>query len=172
MSDRPALGYFRTSDARWVLSVPRTEQAFQGLAAALDAPELTAENPFGPGAADPAHAARLRLLMDAAFARFTLAEICGRLREQGIMHAPLRSLGEAADSAAARDAGCFQEVADGWGGSFLTTAGPIRFPGGAPETGRPAPRLGEHTREVLAAAGYPPAAIEGLLQAGAAAGPC
>ena len=164
VSERPAIGYFRTSDARWVLSVPRTEQAFQGLAAALDAPDLAAESPFGRPDADPSRAARLRLLLDAAFAKFTLAEICARLRERGIMHAPLRSLGQAADSAAARDAGCFQEVADGWGGSFLTTAGPIRFPDGAPATGRPAPRLGEHTRAVLAAAGYPPAAIEELLR--------
>jgi crotonobetainyl-CoA:carnitine CoA-transferase CaiB-like acyl-CoA transferase len=168
-SERPAMGYFRTSDNRWVLSLPRTEQAFRGLAAALDAPELAAENPFGPQAAtDPAQAARLRLLIDAAFAKFTLAEICARLRQLGIIHAPLRSLAEAADSAVAADAGCFQEVADGWGGSFLTTAGPIRFPDGAPETGRPAPRLGEHTREVLAAAGYPPAVVEDLLQGGAA----
>ena len=101
-------------------------------------------------------------------AGFTLEEVCARLRELDIIHAPLRSLGEAADSAASRDAGCFQEVADGWGGTFLTTAGPIRFPGGAPPTGRAAPRLGEHTREVLTAAGYDPAAIEQLLQDGTA----
>ncbi|HEY2285824.1 MAG TPA: CoA transferase [Streptosporangiaceae bacterium] len=167
-SERPAMGYFRTSDDRWVLSLPRTEQQFRGLAAALDAPGLAACHPFGPQALDPAQAAQLRDLMDAAFARFTRAEICDRLRQLGIIHAPLRSLGEAADSGAAREAGCFQEVADGWGGSFLTTAGPIRFPDGAPETGRAAPKLGEHTKEVLRAAGYQPDVIEALLQAGAA----
>ena len=167
-SERAVAGYFRTSDGHWVLSLPRTEQAFRKLAAALDAPELAAQDPFGPDAADPARLARLRLLADEAFARFTLEEACARLRELDIIHAPLRSLGEAADSAASRDAGCFQEVADGWGGTFLTTAGPIRFPGGAPQTGAAAPRLGEHTREVLAAAGYDPAAIEQLLQDGTA----
>ena len=167
-SERAVAGYFRTSDGHWVLSLPRTEAAFRKLAAALDAPELAARDPFGPGAADPAVLARTRLLADEAFARFTLEEVCARLRELDIIHAPLRSLGEAADSAASRDAGCFQEVADGWGGTFLTTAGPIRFPGGAPQTGAAAPRLGEHTREVLAAAGYDPAVIEQLLQDGTA----
>jgi len=167
-SERAVAGYFRTSDGHWVLSLPRTEAAFRKLAAALDAPELAARDPFGPGAADPAVLARTRLLADEAFARFTLEEVCARLRELDIIHAPLRSLGEAAGSAASRDAGCFQEVADGWGGTFLTTAGPIRFPGGAPQTGAAAPRLGEHTREVLAAAGYDPAVIEQLLQDGTA----
>ena len=167
-SERAVAGYFRTSDGHWVLSLPRTEAAFRKLAAALDAPELAAQDPFGAGAADPAVLARTRLLAEEAFARFTLEEVCARLRELDIIHAPLRSLGEAAGSAASRDAGCFQEVADGWGGTFLTTAGPIRFPGGAPPTGRAAPRLGEHTTEVLTAAGYDPAVIEQLLQDGTA----
>jgi alpha-methylacyl-CoA racemase len=35
----------------------------------------------------------------------------------------------------------------------------------------PGPGLGEHTREVLAEAGYPPAEIDALLQSGAVAGP-
>ncbi|MHB8532939.1 MAG: hypothetical protein ACYDC2_09480, partial [Solirubrobacteraceae bacterium] len=35
----------------------------------------------------------------------------------------------------------------------------------------PGPALGEHTEEVLAAAGYSPEEIAGLIAAGAAAGP-
>ena len=168
-SERAAAGYFRTSDAHWVLSLPRTSASFSRLAAALDAPELAAQDAFGPGATDPASLARLRLLADEAFAKFTLEEVCARLRELDIIPAPLRSLGEAAASAASHDAGCFREVADGRGGSFLTTAGPIRFPGDdAPQTGSAAPRLGEHTREVLTAAGYAPRAIERLLRNGVA----
>ncbi|HUB04689.1 MAG TPA: CoA transferase, partial [Solirubrobacteraceae bacterium] len=43
-----------------------------------------------------------------------------------------------------------------------TPADPVRAPG---------PGLGEHTREVLAEAGYPQAEIEALLESGAVAGP-
>ena len=161
-------GYFRTGDGQWVLAVCRTEADFRKLAAALDAADLAAESPFSPQAAGPAAVARIRALADAAFARFTRAEICDRLSGQDLIHAPLRDLAEVADSAVARDAGCFQEVDDGWGGSFRTTAAPVRFPGGAPPTGRAAPKLGEHTREILAEAGYRPAVIDELLQAGAA----
>jgi crotonobetainyl-CoA:carnitine CoA-transferase CaiB-like acyl-CoA transferase len=161
-------GYFRAGDGGWVYSVCRSAADFRALVAALDAAELDAEDPFGAGAGDPAEVARLRGLIEGAFARFTQAEICGRLKSRGLMHAPLRSLAEAAASDTARDAGCFQEVGDGWGGSFLTTAAPIRFPDGAPATGRAAPKLGEHTREILREAGYPPAAIEELLEGGTA----
>lgn len=49
----------------------------------------------------------------------------------------------------------------------LQIATPVRFDGAPPL--RPAPGYGEHTREVLAAAGYPAADIDALISAGAAA---
>jgi crotonobetainyl-CoA:carnitine CoA-transferase CaiB-like acyl-CoA transferase len=100
--------------------------------------------------------------MDEAFARFTLDEICARLSGHDIIHAPLCSLAETADSAAAQNAGCFP----GSSGRLGRLVPDDRS--GAPQVGRAAPKLGEHTREVLAAAGYRPAAIEELLHAGAA----
>jgi alpha-methylacyl-CoA racemase len=47
---------------------------------------------------------------------------------------------------------------------------PVRFSGGHRAPRRAAPELGEHTEEVLAAAGYGAAEIESLLESGAVAG--
>jgi len=54
-------------------------------------------------------------------------------------------------------------------GRLRGTGFPVNFFGTpVDETRRPAPRLGEHTRELLAEAGYDPARIEALLATGAA----
>ena len=68
----------------------------------------------------------------------------------------------------AHEAGCFVDTPDGWGGSFKAPAAPVRFPATPTGPAGPAPRLGEHTREVLAQAGYDEAAVEALIAGGAA----
>jgi crotonobetainyl-CoA:carnitine CoA-transferase CaiB-like acyl-CoA transferase len=164
-------GFFRTADDRWICILPRTLDDFTKLMLALDRPELLAEPRFEPPVTDPDAVAELRTLVDEAFAQFSLAEICDRLQEQDVAHAPLGTLAELAEAEFAREAGCFQPVEDGWGGSFLTTAAPVRFPEGAPPVGRAAPKLGQHSREVLEAAGLTAAEIDALFATGAAQGP-
>mgnify|MGYP002663466966 CR=1 FL=1 len=100
-----------------------------------------------------------------------LEEASERLRRNDVIHATLQTLGEAADSAVSNAAGCFVAVQDGWGGTFRTIAAPIRFPEGAPAVGRAAPKLGQHTAEVLAGAGFTEAQIADLLATGAVRGP-
>lgn len=168
--DRPVAhsGFFRTQDDRWICLLPRTLDDFTNLMLALDRPELVAEERFEPPVRDPAAIAELRDILDEAFRAFTLEDICARLREFDLAHAPLGTLGELAEASYAHEAGCFQDVEDGWGGSFKTTAAPVRFPEGAPAVGKAAPRLGQHTLSVLQAAGLNPGEIEALIEAGGA----
>ena len=161
-------GFFRTADDRWVCVLPRTLDDFTKMMLALDRPEVLAEERFDPPVTDPDALAELRVLCDEAFAQFTLADVCARLQEQDVAHAPLGTLAELAEAQYAKDAGCFQTVEDGWGGAFLTTASPARFPEGAPPVGRAAPKLGQLTREVLEPAGLAPADVDALIETGAA----
>ena len=163
-------GYFRTADDRWVIALARGKGDYAAILDAVGVPEL-AENPrYAPPVKDPEALEELRGLVDAAFARLTLAEVRAGLRRNDVIHAALQTLGESAESELANEAGCFVEVDDGWGGTFRTIAAPIRFPDGAPLVGRAAPKLGEHTAEILADAGYGAERIAQLLDSGAVRG--
>jgi crotonobetainyl-CoA:carnitine CoA-transferase CaiB-like acyl-CoA transferase len=78
------------------------------------------------------------------------------------------TLDEVVNDPLAHAAGCFTETPDGFGRTFAAPATPLRFGGLDPAPPRPAPRLGEHTRQILGQAGYSPAAIDAMLAAGAA----
>jgi len=164
-ADRPGpiSGFFRTKDDRWLLLLPRTLDCFTQLMIALDVPELLAEPRFDPPVTDQATVRELRALVDAAFAKMTLAEVGERLTAGDLAWAPMGTLAELADSDLAKDAGCFEVVDDGWGQMHRVPASPVRFPEGAPTVGRAAPKLGQHTREVLEAAGLTQDEIEALL---------
>ena len=168
--DRPSAlgGYFRTADDRWFYIVVRGPGCFPAILRAIGRPELAAEARFAPPIADLAVVRELRAVVDGAWGRMTLAEAARRLTAQDVAWAPLMSLDEVADDPLARAAGCFTSTPDGHGGAFAAPATPIRFPGLEPPPPAPAPRLGEHTRRILAEAGYGEAAIEAMLAAGAA----
>ena len=53
-------------------------------------------------------------------------------------------------------------------GTLVMPRAPLKFNGTYAPAGRPPPRLGEHTREVLAEAGLPEDRIEALIRSGAA----
>lgn len=156
-------GFFRTADDRWVFVLPRTVECFTKMMIVIDRPEVLADPRFEPPIVDLDVTREVRAMCDEAFAGMTLAEAGERLSLHDMAWAPLGTLDELAASQMAEDAGCFFEVEDGWGGTFRTTASPVRFPEGAPPVGKAAPKLGEHTYEVLAAAGLTPEEIAAVL---------
>ncbi|HET6970694.1 MAG TPA: CaiB/BaiF CoA-transferase family protein [Phenylobacterium sp.] len=156
-------GFFRTADDRWVCILPRTLDCFTNMMIAIDRPEVLADPRFEPPITDMDVTREVRAMCDEAFGRMTLAEASERLSVSDLAWAPMGTLEELAGSELAETAGCFFEVEDGWGGRFRTTAAPVRFPEGAPPVGRGAPKLGEHTYEVLEAAGLTPEEIAAVL---------
>ena len=149
----PISGFFRTGDDGWVCIVPRSEACFDNMMIVIDRPDLLADPRYSLPIVDLDVVREVRAMIDESFAGMTLDEVGQKLTDGGLAWAPMGTLAELAESQMARDAGCFEVVADGWGGSFRSPAPPARFPEGAPPIGRPAPKLGEHTREVLSAAG-------------------
>jgi crotonobetainyl-CoA:carnitine CoA-transferase CaiB-like acyl-CoA transferase len=90
------------------------------------------------------------------------------MRGTDIIFAPMQTLDDFVNDPQAHEAGCFVDTPDGWGGSFKAPASPVRFPETPTEPAGPAPKLGEHTREVLAEAGYGPDEVDALFASGAA----
>lgn len=161
-------GFFHTKDDRWVYLMPRTIDDFTNTMLVVDRPELLADPRFEAPVTDPVAIRELCQIVDDGFRALTLEEACARLAELDVAHAPLGTLEELVEAPFAEAAGCFQPVEDGWGGAFRVAAAPARFPEGAPPVGMAAPKLGEHTREILEAAGLTADQVDELIQSGAA----
>ncbi len=83
----------------------------------------------------------------------------------------VNTLAELADDPHLLETGFWKTVEHPTEGRLCTTAFPVNFSATpADETRRHAPRLGEHTRELLAELGYAEERIESMLASGAAAG--
>lgn len=169
--DRPGVlsGYFRTRDDRWFCVSSRSPRDQPALLTELGLAGLNAEPRFAPPVRDIETVRELRAILDAEFARHTLAEVREILRRADVIWAPMATLPELAEDPQAQAAGCFVEVPDRFGGVHRAPAAPVRFPGLATGPAGPAPGLGEHTREVLQEAGLSDVEIEALFAAGAAA---
>jgi crotonobetainyl-CoA:carnitine CoA-transferase CaiB-like acyl-CoA transferase len=163
-SQRPSAiaGYFRTSDDRYICVAPRGLTCFPAVMHALGLDWVLAEPRYQIPIGDLDVVRELRGFVDAAFAKLTLAEAKKLLADADVISAPMATLDEVTLDPQARDAGCFVVTPDRFGGAFEAPATPIRFPGLEIEPRRPAPDLGEHTREVLLEAGVPADQVEAL----------
>ena len=161
-------GYFRTRDDRWICVSQRGPNDFPQMMRAIGRPELIDEPRCAAPIVDMAVVHEIRAILDEVFEALTLDEACALMRTTDIIFAPMASLDDLIEDPQAHEAGCFVDTPDGWGGSFKAPAAPVRFPQTPTGPAGPAPKLGEHTRQVLAEAGYDAAAVEALITSGAA----
>jgi len=168
--DRPGAlgGFFRTKDERWFCLASRGPNDFPAVMRAIGRPDYIDDPRCVLPITDLDVVREIRAALDATFATLTLAEALALIQSVDVICAPMASLDEVVDDPTAHEAGCFVETPDGWGGRFAAPAAPVRFPATPTGPSGPAPKLGQHTREVLAEAGYGAAEIEALLASGAA----
>ncbi|HVY04006.1 MAG TPA: CoA transferase [Caulobacterales bacterium] len=164
----PASNYFLTKDQRWVVVLPRGNADWADVAAAIGREDLPKDERFSSVKARRENAAALLAELEAGFAQHTLGELEPRLTQMDVMWAPLQTPAQVAEDSYAHAAGCFIEVTDRAGETFLAPASPARFPGLDDRTHRPAPGLGADTRAILREAGYADGDIETLFREGAA----
>jgi crotonobetainyl-CoA:carnitine CoA-transferase CaiB-like acyl-CoA transferase len=165
----PLTNYWPTADGRWVCTVTRHGfDDWGALTRAAGKPELMDDERFAKGRDRAKNVAELVALLDEGFRALSLEELGARLTAADVAWAPLQTPADVAQDPVAAAAGCFEEITDGLGDTFLAPATPARFPGHPTPPRRPAPGLGQHTREVLAEAGYGEAEIDALIAEGAA----
>ena len=165
----PISNYFRTADERWVGIFPRDGRDDFGHVIEILGLQALAQDPrFASHGARAKNVAALVEALDAGFARFTLAELAEKLTAADLVWGPLNYPRDTVADPLAETAGCFVDITDAEGASYRQPASPARFPGFDDTPKRPAPKLGQHTREVLAEAGYADAEIDRLIAEGAA----
>ncbi len=166
----PIQNYFRTADERWVGIFPRDgRDDFAHIIEIVGMQQLAEDPRFATHGARAKHVAALVEALDEGFARMTLAELGAKLTAADLVWGPLNYPRDTVADPVAIAAGCFVDITDADGVAYRQPASPARFPGFDDAPKRPAPKLGQHTREVLAEAGYGDAEIDRLIAAGAAA---
>jgi alpha-methylacyl-CoA racemase len=152
-----AYDIYRCADGRHVAVGALEPKFFARLCAALDVPELVQAQ------LDPARQREVRERLSAVFATRSRDEWAAALRDSDACVAPVLDLAEAMSGSPAvserrlRDGSAMAQV-----GLPFARAGATE-----PGTARPAPRLGEHTTELLVELGYDDARIAALHEAGA-----
>ncbi len=145
---------YGTRDGRFVALGALEPKFFAAFCEAVGRPDL-APRQLEDGGAGP-HAD-----LAAIFVSRTRDEWASFAAEHDVCVAPLLEGDEPREDPHLRARGAFVDVPTGSGGALPVVAGPIRMRGETAPV-RPAPRLGEHTDEVLAQAGVGPDEIASL----------
>jgi formyl-CoA transferase/CoA:oxalate CoA-transferase len=151
---------FATSDGALMIAAAN-DRLFRSLCAALDEPSLADDPRF---ATNPLRLEHRAELIEALAERIRLREsepLLAALHAGGVPAAPVQDVAEVARHPQVAALGILERLDGG------TSVGvPFSLDGGRPAYGAPAPRLGEHSEEVLREVGYSEAEVAALVAAG------
>jgi len=156
---------FKTRDG-WIFVMCMTEKFWQALLGVLGREDLASDPMYADAKARRVHRDALTVVLDSEFERETTQHWLGRL--QGLLPvAPVHDLPQALDNPFAAAIGMVRPLPHPARPEFRVLANPIKLDGARLPSHR-APRLGEHTDEILGGAGLTAAEIESLKSSGAA----
>lgn len=165
----PMTNFFKTKDGHWICIVQRQGDVdWAPMCRVIGREDLIDDPRFTSSKARRQNGSDLVDIIDAGFSRYTKAEISERLDHNAIAWAPVQTLAEVAEDPQTKAAGAIVQVpsSKGDGSTFPSPASPVRFPGADDGPKGPSPKLGQHTREVLDAAGLPADDIHALFEGG------
>ena len=161
---------FHASDG--YINIGGANQAnWERIADVLGHPEWRTDPRFATNSARMAHREELAALMNGVLGGRTRAEWIAALDAAGVPAGPVHSLGEALTHPQTRARGMVVDLVHPDAGPTRVIGCPLHFSRTPAAITRPAPRLGEHSREVLRESGYADAEIDGFVAAGVVAAP-
>jgi len=159
---------FHASDG-WVNIGGANQANWERIAEVLGHPEWRDDPRFATNTARMENVAALADAINAVMGTRTKAEWTGRLTAAGVPVGPVNSLGEALAHPQALARGMVVDLVHPQAGATKSIGCPIHFSATPTLVARPAPLLGEHTREILADYGYDDAAVDALVAEGVVA---
>jgi len=161
----PIINHYVTRDKqRFVTCCLDPKKDWPNLCRALDHAELIDDPRFATPELRRANARELIAIIDAAVARKDMAEWKEIFRRNDVIWGPVPGTQNAVHDSQMEENGVFAEIEPG----LRTVANPLSIAGAEKAKPRMAPRVGEHTAEVLRSVGYDEASIRNLLDRGAA----
>jgi crotonobetainyl-CoA:carnitine CoA-transferase CaiB-like acyl-CoA transferase len=156
---------FRASDG-WINIGGANQANWERITDVLGHPEWRDDPRFATNSARMANLAALTTLMDAVLATQTRDIWIARFDRAGVPAGPVNSIGEALAHPQALARGMVVDLVHPQAGPTKALGCPIHFSETPTAITRPAPVLGEHTREVLREHGYRDAEIDAYVAAG------
>ena len=156
---------FRASDG-WINIGGANQANWERIADVLGHSEWRADPRFATNSARMANLAALTTLMDAVLATRTRDDWIARFDAAGVPVGPVNSIGEALAHPQTLARGMVVDLVHPQAGPTKALGCPIHFSETPTAITRPAPVLGEHTREVLREHGYADSDIDAFVAAG------
>jgi crotonobetainyl-CoA:carnitine CoA-transferase CaiB-like acyl-CoA transferase len=160
---------FQTKDG-WINVGAANQKNWRLFLGVLGAEELASDPRFADNAGRMANLAALVGTLDPYFRRRTTREWLDGFARVGVPAGPVLTIGEMLEDPQAEARRMVVATEHPALGPVKTIGLPIKFSGTPGGVRRPAPRLGEHSREILREHGYGAAEIEALVAAGAVKG--
>jgi crotonobetainyl-CoA:carnitine CoA-transferase CaiB-like acyl-CoA transferase len=157
---------FKASDGFINVVILNPEQ-YDKFCRALGDEGLISEPRFATNEARVANHPAFKGRIEAAMAKRTVNEWVERLISAGIAAGPIYEFDQVFEDAQVRHMGMVRDVDQPGLGSVRMLGFPFAVGGSRPPVRRPAPRLGEHTREVLGELGISASEIDRLATLGA-----
>jgi crotonobetainyl-CoA:carnitine CoA-transferase CaiB-like acyl-CoA transferase len=139
-----------------------TDEQWKRLYKVIERPDLADDPRFANTHARSANIDFVYGILAAALRQRSTADWLHRLAEADIPHGPVNSLEDLLQDAYLRETGFFRTVEHPSEGETKALSPPVDYSATPATIRRPAPRLGEHTVEVLAEAGFDSAAVTAI----------
>lgn len=164
----PSVNTYQSSDGKWFFVVGvEGDRHWPPLARVVGKPELVDDPRFDNIRNRAINSEELRTILDAAFATRTMEEWVRIFdTEPDMFWSPIHSPDEILNDEQLQHAGGLVEVPNG-NGTTRMIASPVDFHGTPGAQRSLAPRLGEHTREVLLESGFSDDEIDRMISSGA-----
>ncbi|HET9338754.1 MAG TPA: CoA transferase, partial [Casimicrobiaceae bacterium] len=156
---------FRTKDG-WINIGGANQANWERIADVLGHPEWRDDARFRTNSDRMANLAALVALMNDVLATRTKADWIEAFDAAGVPVGPVNTINEALADPQTIARGMVVDLVHPQAGATKALGCPVHFSATPTSVTRPAPMLGEHTREVLADAGYSDAAIDALVAEG------
>ncbi len=161
---------FRTLDG-WLCAFLISDGQWRAVLERLGQPELLQDPRFATLQARTEHSREVYAWLDATFRTRSTEQWLALLGEADVPAGPLHTLESLLDDPHLNAVGFFQRLEHPTEGTLVTLRPPSRWSRTPPEVRRAPPRLGEHSSELLAEAGYSGAEIAELVAAGVTLAP-
>jgi formyl-CoA transferase len=134
----------------WVAVMCSSDRHWLSLCGLMDRRDMADDPRFGSNSERARHMAEIDGVVQAWSVTMTKDDLFGLLVREGIPAGPVTRTSELIDDPHLRARGMLATVDQPGRGPMLTYGPPIRLSDSAPPPVRPAPTLGEHSREILA----------------------